>query len=219
MFREYELAHSFRMMMKKCTQLVFLFGFVLGSFSAFADSPLSPKRHFKIKNPAQLTAAEAMSIYDNISEQMFKGYRLSDIVAAKAFGKWRRYNSVPYNSATHGNRYVNNYANPLAKRYGNLKTGEILPKGAVIAKDSFTVTSDRSVFAGALFVMEKLAPGESPQTGDWRYQMIMPDGSLFGDTKGAGSNEVAFCHGCHAVQKEQDFLYFIPEPFRRQFLE
>jgi hypothetical protein len=217
--RDHFLAHSVSVM-KNIITLSMLFGiFLLGATVARSETPLQPSRHLSIKNPARLTVAEALSVYDTVSDQMFKGYAASDAPTAKAFGKWQRYNNAPYNSATHGNRYINNYANARAAQYGKLKPGQQMPEGAIIAKDSFTVTKDRKVYAGALFIMEKLAPGASPDSGDWRYQMVMPDGSLFGDTEGTGAKEVAFCHGCHIVKKNDDFLYFFPQKFRRVFLD
>lgn len=206
-------------MIKNITYAMLFAGLVMGSVAGHAESPLQPNRHFKIKNPARLTAAESLSVYDKVLEQMIKGYGTSGDPTAKNYSSWRRYNSAPYNSSTHGNRYVSNYGNARAVRYGKLKKGEKLPVGSIIAKDSFTVTKNKSVFAGALFLMEKLPEGRSPNTGDWRYQMIMPDGSLFGDTEGAAAKEVAFCHGCHAIRKDSDYLYFMPEKFRRQFLD
>jgi len=176
-----------------------------------------PYRHFKIRNPAQLSPAEAISVYDKMASSMARGYGMSRDPAALQYGRWRRYNLSPYNSVTHGNRYVNNFANALAGRYGQMKVGDKMPAGAIVVKDSFTVTSDRSVFAGALFVMEKLPAGTSPATGDWRYRMIMPDGSLFGDSRGIGAGEVAFCHDCHKANADRDYLFFMPEKYRRQF--
>jgi len=38
--------------------------------------------------------------------------------------------------------------------------------------------------------MEKMPSGFSYVTGDWRYSMIMPDGSLFGETRGANDERV-----------------------------
>ena len=48
-----------------------------------------------------------------------------------------------------------------------------------------------------LFLMEKMPAGFSYVTGDWRYIMIMPDGSLFGETRGDGAVtlEDAYCFG------------------------
>jgi len=202
--------------MKIQTALIFGLLIAIGAspLSAQSGDALKTNRHFKIKKPAHLTAPEAMSVYDNVSEQMIKGYAVSQDPTAKNFGAWRR-----YNSATHGNRYVNNYGNAVARGYDKRKPGDKLPVGAILAKDSFTVTSVRSVFAGALFLMEKLEAGKSPSTGDWRYQMIMPDGSLFGDSQGTGASEVAFCHGCHAAKADRDFLFYIPKKFRIKFLD
>ena len=90
-----------------------------------------------------------------------------------------------------------------------------MPEGTVIAKDSFTVTDDGDVYPGPLFLMEKMAPGFSPQTGDWRYTMIMPDGSVFGVTGGQNATSVAFCANCHGIAGDsQDHLIFIPTPYR-----
>ena len=72
------------------------------------------------------------------------------------------------------------------------------------------------MFPGALFVMEKLAGGASPQNADWRYVMIMPDGSLFGDSMGDGASEMTFCHECHKIEANRDYLYFVPQKYRRQ---
>jgi len=176
---------------------------------------LQPKRHFKIERPASLTNTEALTIYDNVADQMARGYADSGDPAARDYRQWQLFNTAPYRSATHGNRYVSNYANAKAADYAKTQNGLKLPAGAVVVKDSFTVTAEKQIFAGAFFVMEKLAAGTSPETADWRYVMIMPDGSYFGDTSGSNAQNVDFCHGCHKAVSENDYLYFVPEKFRR----
>ena len=95
-----------------------------------------------------------------------------------------------------------------------------MPEGTVMAKDSFAVTTDGDVFAGPLFLMEKMAEGFNPAGRDWRYSMIMPDGSLFGVTKGLRSEKVAFCITCHqAAGEAADHLFYIPEDYRRRALK
>jgi hypothetical protein len=175
-----------------------------------------PTRHFRVPNPARLSDADALSIYDRIRDDMVAAYRLSRDPSAMRFEKWRRYNHAPYLSATHGDRYINNYANSEAKTYGQRGTGP-MPAGAVLAKDSFTVTRQGDVFTGPLFLMEKMPPGFSAATRDWRYTMIMPDGSLFGTTNGEGSERVEFCATCHATAA--DHLFFVPEKYRVRFLQ
>ena len=177
-----------------------------------------PTRHFRVPNPARLADADALSIYDRIRDDMMAAYRLSRHPVATQFGKWRRFNRVPYLSATHGDRYINNYANAAAASYGR-KEAPPMPAGAVLAKDSFTVTAQGDVFTGPLFLMEKMPAGFSAASGDWRYTMILPDGSLFGTTNGEGSSKVEFCASCHAVVGDaMDHLFFIPEPYQIRFL-
>jgi hypothetical protein len=175
---------------------------------------IAEKAHIKIENPGNMTAEKAESTYLKIIKDLAGFYAVSRDQAAMRFSNWQRFNKTPYLSATHGNRYVNNYANPIAVRaeYGR---GKKMPAGSVLAKDSFTVTDDGEVFGAALFLMEKLPPGVSPQTADWRYWMIMPDGSILGDTEDDSAGEVAFCHTCHKSVARDDFLFFVPGEYRR----
>ena len=164
--------------------------------SARGEDALRPKGHFNLERPGDLTKSDALTIYNTIADDMARDFAVSGEPSAKVFRTWRRYNDAPYRSKTHGQRYVNNYANTIARdaSYGRMKEGDRMPPGAILIKDSFTFTSDRALFAGALFVMEKLEPGTDPDNGDWRYAMIMPDGSYFGDTKDDPKNRLGFCH-------------------------
>jgi len=178
-----------------------------------------PEHHFSVDRPAKLSPADAMVIYDKVRDRMVAGYRLSHDPVAERFVEWRRYNSAPYRSATHGQRFVNNYANATARAYGDYENADELPVGSVLAKDSFAVTQRGDVFTGPLFLMEKMPKGFRPEAHDWRYTMIMPDGSLFGTTNGEGNERVEFCITCHeAVGEDQQQLFFVPQEFRVQFL-
>ncbi len=179
-----------------------------------------PTRHFRVERPADLSDADALTIYDRILDDMIASYRLSRLPYAESYRTWRRYNTAPYLSSEHGNRYLNNYANALADAYGKYEDVGTLPEGAVVAKDSFTVTDRGDVFTGPLFVMEKMPPGFNPAGRDWRYTMIMPDGSLFGTTNGDGAARVEFCVTCHReAGDDRDHLFFLPKQHRRRFLD
>lgn len=182
------------------------------------ERALSPQEHFKIDRPGRLSKDDANIIYDTIAEHMAEQLAISGEPVASQYQRWWRSNDAPYLSATHGSRYVNNYANLIAARagYNDLRPGIEMPPGAVLAKDSFTFTDDRALFIGALFVMEKLAKGKSPETADWRYLMILPDGSVFADSTGEFPETAAFCHTCHTQAEEFDYLFFLPEEFRRR---
>lgn len=146
---------------------------------------------------------------------LIKGYSGSGDAMAENYAGWTRYNTVPYQSGTHGGRYVNNYGNAKAASYSEYEDAGRLPVGAIIAKDSFAVSSGGKVSPGPLFTMEKMKSGFREESGDWRYSLIMPNGKVMGTTNGDGSNMVEFCIGCHAaVGESQDHLFFLPEQYR-----
>ncbi len=186
--------------------------------SAFSQA-VRPTRHFRVERPAELADADALTIYDRIRDNMVASYGRSNDAFSTVYHTWRRYNTAPYLSATHGKRYVNNYANDAAKAYGRFEEAGTLPVGSVLAKDSFEVTDRGDVVTGPLTLMEKMPAGFNREGRDWRYTMIMPDGALFGTTNGEGSERVEFCVECHiAAGAERDHLFFIPEQHRTRFL-
>ncbi len=164
---------------------------------------------------AELTGAESVEAYSCLIEDMVAGYSKSGARSAREFASWSRFSSRPYVSDTHGARYVNNYANSAAKAgYNKYEDVGRMPVGSILAKDSFSANSDGSLAAGPLFLMVKMRAGFAPDRGDWKYSMIMPDGSVFGVTKGLNSAGMEFCNDCHAAVEDQDYLYFLPDDLR-----
>ncbi|MET1415849.1 cytochrome P460 family protein [Roseibium sp. HPY-6] len=180
---------------------------------AFAQTQPSDG-HITIEDPADLSKEEAQRIYAGLKDRMSSLYAIADLPAIEGYQSWTLFNDAPYISATHGRRYVNNYANAIAANYAILKEGEKLPAGSVLAKDSITVTGDGRVFPGAMFGMEKLAEGASPETADWRYFMVVPDGSIVGDTTGDNPQLMTYCHECHIGVEDRDFTFYVPEEYR-----
>lgn len=180
-----------------------------------AEDPSGPRRHFRLKNPALLSGEEAEKLYIELKEEMAKGYRLSRQPGTANYQTWKRQNRIPYPSVSHGNRFLNNYTNNTARAYGRFNQAGILPVGSIIAKDSITLSNDAVPMPGALFLMEKMPRGFNYVSGDWRYTMVMPDGSLFGTTNGEGTQRVKFCISCHLAVEQQDHLFFIPEEYRQ----
>lgn len=170
--------------------------------------------HLAIENPAELSKDEAQAHYRSLKRRMSRGYAAAQLDVIRNYQSWPLFNDAPYISATHGQRFVNSYANRMAFNYGTLQDGETLPAGSVLAKDSMTVTDEGRVHPGAMFVMEKLPQGTNPETADWRYIMVLPDGSLFGDTLGARAGAVAYCHECHEQVADRDYTFFVPEEFQ-----
>lgn len=61
---------------------------------------------------------------------------------AKNYTNFVRNSKVAYQSATHCNRFVQNLGNSYAKNYGAYENAGRLKPGAMLAKDSFTVSGD-----------------------------------------------------------------------------
>jgi hypothetical protein len=179
---------------------------------AETDETDEPEEHFSVAKAAELGKDEAEIAYASLLDLMTRAYVASAEPSARRYLGWARVNDAPYRSATHGNRYVNNYANLAASAAGYGTPGALMPPGALIAKDSFTATAAGRRYPGALFLMEKLKPEASPETADWRYLMIMPDGSTFGDSRTNGPR-MAFCHSCHAARADDDYLFFVPAEY------
>ena len=182
--------------------------------STISGDPDRPRRHFRLRHPARLSGERARSLYDIVADAMARGYARSGLTAARDYRGWTRFNTHPYLSATHGNHYVNNYGNDKARAYARFEQAGTLPVGAIIAKDSFSVTGSGGILLGPLFVMEKMPPGFNPVSGDWRYTMVLPDGTVAGVTHGRSARRVEYCVGCHLAREPFDHLYFVPEAVR-----
>lgn len=172
------------------------------------------RRHFRLRAPAKLDADEAGRIYAIINGALAAGYAAAEYPPVARYQTLKKFNTAPYLSATHGNHYLNNYANDIAKDYGLYEGAGTFPEGSVIAKDSFSVTKTREILLGPLYVMIKMAPGFNELTGDWKYVQIQPDGLLLGETDGEGGERVQYCIACHLAKAEQDHLYFVPAAYR-----
>ncbi len=163
----------------------------------------------------ELTEAEAAKAYDCVSGPMKAAYTKSGNAVAAAYQGWRRYSRVAYQSATHGGRYVQNFANGKARAYGAFEKSGAMPVGSVLAKDSFAVNTRGRVSPGPLFIMEKMPAGFNNASYNWKYTMIMPNGSVFGVTNGRNSAGMRFCYECHAsVAEDQDSMMFLPDEYR-----
>jgi len=182
-------------------------------FSAFAQQQ-NEDAHLMIENPASLSPAQANAIYDALKKELRESYAGARLQILEEYQSWKRHNASPYLSATHGQRFVNNYAFGDGGSYGSVAEGQTHPVGTVLAKDTITVTSQGKQFAGAMFVMQKLAPDTSRKTGDWRYIMVIPDGTIFGDTLGDDPDQMTYCHTCHKARADQDYVFHVPDAYR-----
>lgn len=167
---------------------------------------------------AEITGDEAAAVYACLQDSLAKSYAKAGVAEVAGYQSWANIAKHPYQSATHGSRYVNNYADATgAPAYKKFEQAGEMPKGAVLAKDSFVVHTNGKVQAGPLFAMEKMADGWNEATRDWRYTIIQPDGSVGGVTGGKGM-DMQFCADCHnSVAPDLDSIMLLPEDARRRF--
>ncbi len=182
--------------------------------SKISGSAATPRRHYRLRNPAALEPEQAEVIYGIAKHSLRVGYARSGMALAQNYLSFKRYSKTPYLSATHGNHYVNNYANATAGVYGRYEDAGLLPAGSAVIKDSFSVTESGGILLGPMFLMEKMPAGFNPVSGDWRYTLVNPDGTILGTTNGDGGERVRYCITCHLAVEHQDHLYFIPQQLR-----
>jgi hypothetical protein len=141
-------------------------------------------------------------------------WSLSDRPEGRDFAGWTNFALTPYISFTHGERFATNHANAIAApHYGRFEEIEDMPAGGIIAKPTFGIGSDGQAFWDTLFLMERAAPGTSPDTNDWIYTAVLADGSLMGRTLGQNSDRMYFCAACHmgGGADTLDLLFLDPE--------
>ena len=154
-------------------------------------------------------------LYDCLKPKLKKAYRGGGHWAANRWGKWKSFATMAYRSDTHGGRFVQNYSNRIgARAYARYDKTKRMPIGSTLAKPSFTVSKGGVASMGPLFIMEKMTKGWNKATADWRYAMIMPNGSTMGITKGKNSKALTFCHECHAGAEDNDYMLFMPDEYK-----
>ncbi len=149
---------------------------------------------------------------------MLASWMQSDLSESRDFAGWKNFATAPYISFTHGERFATNHANDIAaERYGQYENGQPMPAGGIVAKPTFSINAAGEALWETLFLMEKAESGTSPDTNDWIYSAVMPDGALMGRTLGQNSEGMAFCAACHmSMGADNDDMIFLPEDYRVQ---
>ncbi len=136
------------------------------------------------KDGNDLTFEEAQAVYDCIAADLHAGYMKGDKKWIPAefvadYRTWTMANTLPANPGFHGGRFLLTRIHDIgAEEYLKFAEENVnIPAGTVIAKESFAVTEAGKVQKGPLFIMEKVAAGVSPETDDWYYMMVAPNGA------------------------------------------
>ena len=135
------------------------------------------------KAGTDLTSDEAQKVFDCIAADLHAGYmtgpkRWVPGGYVADYRNWTPANTAPAAPGFHGGRFLLTWVNTVgAEEYLKYADENVnVPTGTVIAKESFAVTDDGKVQKGPLFLMEKVVAGVSPETDDWFYMMVAPNG-------------------------------------------
>ena len=170
------------------------------------------------RSPEEIGPDEARQLYDCVEAAMVDAYAsVEGIPGVPAYREWAVVSTAPLLSSTHGRVFVSHIASPTAvdlyTRWEGM-IGRRFPPGAILAKESFQITRSGEVHIGPLSLMEKAAPGSAPETADWIYTRIYPNGKVQ-RTGGPGGKYLRFCHQCHSAMIDHyDGMFFPPERYR-----
>jgi hypothetical protein len=121
------------------------------------------------------------------------------------YATYTRVNKAPYESPTHGKRFVEVYVNQVG--LAAYQSAAEFPTGTIVVKTSWeTVDGKPTDVPGPIFVMEKRAKGFAPEHQDWWYGLHWEKVPASWVARMGGkdqvywrspSKKVDYCWGCH----------------------
>ena len=163
-----------------------------------------------VEDPFDLEAAAISEIYDCIKAEMVENYTKGDNEVAATYRDWTVTSTRPAVAGAHGNRLLQTFANDVAaEQYLKFADeGVVMPVGSVLAKESITISKKKKkAKTGPLFIMTKGEAGSAPETADWVYSVVQPNGKMM-------KFKQSFCHDCHVSWEAQDMLAYPLEEVR-----
>lgn len=157
-----------------------------------------------------LSDAEVATLYDCMKGKMQAGYSKAGDETAAEYRNWTVTATQAVVEGNHSGRALLTFANDIAapQYTAFAEEGFVMPVGSVLAKESLSVHPKNKVGrVGPLFLMTKLEAGGAPETGDWLYGGIQANGKPM-------KFKQSFCHECHEIWSEQDYLAYPVEEFR-----
>ena len=163
-----------------------------------------------VTDPLELDAAAIDEIYTCLKDEMAEKYAKEGDEVAAAYRDWTVTSTRPAVAGAHGNRLLQTFANDTAaEQYLKFaEEGVVMPAGSVLAKESISISSKKKeARTGPLFIMTKGEEGSAPDTGDWVYAGVQPNGKPM-------KFKQSFCHDCHVSWEAQDMLAYPLEEVR-----
>jgi len=147
-----------------------------------------------VESAWDLEEAQVVSLYECLKGKMATGYAKAGDEVGSAFRDWAVTSTRPAVAGPHGNRLLQTFANDIAaEQYLKFaEEGVVMPVGSVLAKESISFSKKKKTARpGPLFIMTKMEAGSIPETDDWLYGGLQPNGKPM-------KFKQAFCHDCHA---------------------
>jgi hypothetical protein len=163
-----------------------------------------------VTDPFELDAAAIDEIYTCLKDEMAENYAKEGDEVAAAYRDWTVSSTRPAVAGAHGNRLLQTFANDVAaEQYLKFaEEGVDMPAGSVLAKESISISSKKKeARTGPLFIMTKGEEGSAPDTADWVYAGVQPNGKPM-------KFKQSFCHDCHVAWEAQDMLAYPLEEVR-----
>ena len=161
-----------------------------------ADCPVD------VDDPFDLEAAQIEDIYNCLKDAMAEGYAKEGDEVGANYRSWTVTSTRPAVAGPHGNRLLQTFANDVAaEQYLKFaEEGVKMPAGSVLAKESITISKKKKqARVGPLFIMTKMEDGAIPETDDWLYAGLQPNGKVM-------KIKQSFCHDCHGGFTHSDSL-------------
>ena len=163
-----------------------------------------------VEDAFDLDEAAVNVLYDCLKDKMATGYAKGGHEVGSDYRNWAVTSTRPAVAGPHGNRLLQTFANDIAaEQYLKFEDeGVVMPVGSVLAKESITVSiKKKKARPGPLFIMTKAAAGSVPETDDWVYDAVQPNGKPM-------KIKQSFCHDCHVGWEAQDSLAYPLEEVR-----
>eukprot|EP00752_Nemacystus_decipiens_P001140 g1140.t1 len=115
------------------------------------------------KPRADMTFEDAQDVWECLKDDLYAGYnrgpkRWIPAAFVKDYRDWRMASTLPADPGVHSGRYLLTYVNDAGyDAYTDFKDDgtAAIPAGAVIAKESFSISDAGEVTKGPLFFMQK----------------------------------------------------------------
>lgn len=190
----------------KLTPLYLAAGLAFASSAALAEDCTN----VGVQSAWDLEDAQIVDLYACLEAKMAAGYAKGGDAVGSAYRAWTVTSTRPAVAGPHSNRLLQTFANDIAaEQYLKFEDeGVVMPVGSILAKESISFSKKKKTARpGPLFIMTKMETGSIPETDDWLYAGVQPNGKPM-------KFKQSFCHDCHSAYSDQDSLAYPLEDVR-----